>query len=78
MERASVARLPLRWGNVEAYCYRSLLDGMEHIAMVKVSFTDILLLFSHLYQISLSLEVKVFSESDTGYFFRISKTWSLL
>lgn len=37
MERASVARLPLRWGNVEAYCYRSLLDGMEHIAMVKVS-----------------------------------------
>jgi len=49
VERASVARLPLRWGNVEAYCYRSLLDGMEHIAMVKVSFTE---LSSYLYQIS--------------------------
>lgn len=37
MERASVARLPLKWGSVQAFCYRSLLDGMEHIAMVKVS-----------------------------------------
>lgn len=37
VERASVARLPLEWGNFQAYCYRSLLDGMEHIAMVKVS-----------------------------------------
>lgn len=37
VERASVARLPLKWGSVQAFCYRSLLDGMEHIAMVKVS-----------------------------------------
>ncbi|KQJ99989.1 probable bifunctional riboflavin biosynthesis protein RIBA 2, chloroplastic [Brachypodium distachyon] len=35
IERASVARLPLRWGNVRAYCYRSVIDGIEHIAMVK-------------------------------------------
>ncbi|CAM0945570.1 unnamed protein product [Alopecurus aequalis] len=35
VERASVARLPLRWGNVRAYCYRSVIDGIEHIAMVK-------------------------------------------
>jgi len=40
VERASVARLPLRWGNVQAYCYRSLLDGMEHIAMVKGDIGD--------------------------------------
>lgn len=40
VERASVARLPLKWGNVDAYCYRSLLDGMEHIAMVKGDIGD--------------------------------------
>ncbi|ONK74140.1 uncharacterized protein A4U43_C03F3180 [Asparagus officinalis] len=40
VERASVARLPLKWGNVEAYCYRSLLDGIEHIAMVKGNIGD--------------------------------------
>jgi hypothetical protein len=37
IERASVARLPLKWGNVHAYCYKSVIDGIEHIAMVKVS-----------------------------------------
>lgn len=37
VERSSNARLPLEWGNFQAYCYRSLLDGIEHIAMVKVS-----------------------------------------
>ncbi|KAJ6811918.1 putative bifunctional riboflavin biosynthesis protein RIBA 1, chloroplastic [Iris pallida] len=40
VERASVARLPNKWGSVEAYCYRSLLDGMEHIAMVKGDIGD--------------------------------------
>ncbi|RWW38759.1 hypothetical protein BHE74_00055981, partial [Ensete ventricosum] len=35
VERASVARLPLKWGSVQGYCYRSLRDGIEHIAMVK-------------------------------------------
>lgn len=40
VERASVARLPLKWGSVHAYCYRSVLDGMEHIAMVKGDIGD--------------------------------------
>ncbi|KAJ4747447.1 Riboflavin biosynthesis protein RibBA [Rhynchospora pubera] len=40
VERASVASLPLKWGSVQAYCYRSLLDGMEHIAMVKGDIGD--------------------------------------
>ena len=37
MDRASAARIPTMWGPFTAYCYRSLLDGIEHIAMVKVS-----------------------------------------
>lgn len=36
MERASAACIPTMWGPFTAYCYRSILDGMEHIAMVKV------------------------------------------
>ncbi|KAF0906471.1 hypothetical protein E2562_011464 [Oryza meyeriana var. granulata] len=40
VERASVARLPLKWGNVRAYCYRSVIDGIEHIAMVKGEIGD--------------------------------------
>ncbi|GAB2302305.1 Bifunctional riboflavin biosynthesis protein RIBA 1, chloroplastic [Dionaea muscipula] len=35
IERASAARIPTMWGPFTAYCYRSILDGMEHIAMVK-------------------------------------------
>jgi len=37
VERSSAARLPTTWGPFTAYCYRSFLDGIEHIAMVKVS-----------------------------------------
>ncbi|KAJ0981420.1 hypothetical protein J5N97_009675 [Dioscorea zingiberensis] len=40
VERTSVASLPLKSGNFLAYCYRSLLDGMEHIAMVKGDIAD--------------------------------------
>ncbi|MQM01338.1 hypothetical protein Taro_034094 [Colocasia esculenta] len=40
VERSSVARLPLEWGNFQAYCYRSMLDGIEHIAMVKGEIGD--------------------------------------
>ncbi|XP_039127693.1 probable bifunctional riboflavin biosynthesis protein RIBA 1, chloroplastic [Dioscorea cayenensis subsp. rotundata] len=40
VERASVANLPLKFGDFQAYCYRSLLDGMEHIAMVKGDIAD--------------------------------------
>ncbi len=37
VERAAAAPIPTMWGPFKAYCYRSLLDGIEHIAMVKVS-----------------------------------------
>ncbi|KAG7030901.1 Bifunctional riboflavin biosynthesis protein RIBA 1, chloroplastic [Cucurbita argyrosperma subsp. argyrosperma] len=31
----AAARMPTTWGPFQAYCYRSILDGIEHIAMVK-------------------------------------------
>jgi GTP cyclohydrolase II len=37
VERSAAAPIPTMWGPFKAYCYRSLLDGIEHIAMVKVS-----------------------------------------
>ncbi|KAJ0039827.1 hypothetical protein Pint_27626 [Pistacia integerrima] len=37
VELAAAAPIPTMWGPFTAYCYRSLLDGIEHIAMVKVS-----------------------------------------
>lgn len=58
VERASVARLPLKWGSVQAYCYQSLLDGMEHIAMVKGDIGD-----------GLDILVRVHSECLTGDIF---------
>ncbi|OMO73040.1 3,4-dihydroxy-2-butanone 4-phosphate synthase, RibB [Corchorus olitorius] len=35
VELSSAALIPTMWGPFEAYCYRSLIDGIEHIAMVK-------------------------------------------
>ncbi|KAM3213242.1 hypothetical protein ACQJBY_065942 [Aegilops geniculata] len=35
VERLCVTPLQLQWGSFESYCYRSLIDGMEHIAMIK-------------------------------------------
>ncbi|KAL7597999.1 monofunctional riboflavin biosynthesis protein RIBA 3, chloroplastic [Lactuca sativa] len=35
VERVAISRLPTKWGLFEAYCYRSKLDGTEHIAIVK-------------------------------------------
>ncbi|KAL6859074.1 hypothetical protein ACP4OV_018076 [Aristida adscensionis] len=35
VECVCVTPLQLQWGSFYAYCYRSLIDGMEHIAMVK-------------------------------------------
>ncbi|XP_010535521.1 PREDICTED: monofunctional riboflavin biosynthesis protein RIBA 3, chloroplastic [Tarenaya hassleriana] len=35
VERMAVSRLPTEWGMFQAYCYRSKLDGTEHIAIVK-------------------------------------------
>lgn len=36
VDRSSAARIPTMWVPFTAYCYRSILEGMEHIAMVKV------------------------------------------
>jgi 3,4-dihydroxy 2-butanone 4-phosphate synthase/GTP cyclohydrolase II len=33
--RTAVARLPTTWGSFQAYSYRSELDGIEHLALVK-------------------------------------------
>ncbi|GFP82362.1 monofunctional riboflavin biosynthesis protein riba 3 chloroplastic [Phtheirospermum japonicum] len=35
VERSTISRLPTKWGTFQAHCYRSKLDGMEHIAIVK-------------------------------------------
>ncbi|KAH1115295.1 hypothetical protein J1N35_008673 [Gossypium stocksii] len=35
VERTAISRLPTKWGLFQAYCYRSKLDGTEHIAIVK-------------------------------------------
>ena len=40
VELAAGALIPAMWGPFKAYCYRSLLDGIEHIAMVKVSISS--------------------------------------
>ncbi|KAK2662916.1 hypothetical protein Ddye_001490 [Dipteronia dyeriana] len=40
VDRSSAARIPTMWGPFTAYCYRSILDGMEHIAMVKGDIGD--------------------------------------
>ena len=37
VERTAISRLPTKWGLFQAYCYRSKLDGTEHIAVVKVN-----------------------------------------
>lgn len=36
IERAAAAPIPTMWGPFTAHCYKSILDGIEHIAMVKV------------------------------------------
>ncbi|XVF01537.1 hypothetical protein REPUB_Repub04eG0097500 [Reevesia pubescens] len=40
IDRAGAARIPTMWGPFMAYCYRSILDGIEHIAMVKGDIGD--------------------------------------
>lgn len=44
VERTAISRLPTKWGLFQAYCYRSKLDGTEHIAIVKVSLLTAVLL----------------------------------
>ncbi|KAJ7543858.1 hypothetical protein O6H91_09G056100 [Diphasiastrum complanatum] len=40
VKRTAVARLPTRWGTFKAYSYKSKLDNIEHIAMVKGDIGD--------------------------------------
>ncbi|CDO97412.1 unnamed protein product [Coffea canephora] len=40
VEHASAAKIPTMWGPFTAHCYRSILDGIEHIAMVKGEIRD--------------------------------------
>uniref|UniRef100_A0A6N2KUE2 GTP cyclohydrolase II n=1 Tax=Salix viminalis TaxID=40686 RepID=A0A6N2KUE2_SALVM len=40
LKRSAISRLPTRWGLFEAYCYRSKLDGTEHVAIVKGNIGD--------------------------------------
>ncbi|KAJ6691127.1 GTP CYCLOHYDROLASE II-RELATED [Salix koriyanagi] len=40
VEHASAAQIPTMWGPFIAHCYRSILDGIEHIAMVKGAIGD--------------------------------------
>ncbi|CAK9140224.1 unnamed protein product [Ilex paraguariensis] len=35
VERTAISLLPTKWGLFHAYCYRSKLDGTEHVAVVK-------------------------------------------
>ncbi|XP_011022835.1 PREDICTED: bifunctional riboflavin biosynthesis protein RIBA 1, chloroplastic-like isoform X2 [Populus euphratica] len=40
VELAAAAPIPTMWGPFKAYCYKSFLDGIEHIAMVKGEIGD--------------------------------------
>ncbi|KAJ6822503.1 putative monofunctional riboflavin biosynthesis protein RIBA 3, chloroplastic isoform X1 [Iris pallida] len=40
VDKIAVSRLPTKWGLFQACCYRSLLDGTEHIALVKGDIGD--------------------------------------
>ncbi|MED6161287.1 Bifunctional riboflavin biosynthesis protein RIBA 1, chloroplastic [Stylosanthes scabra] len=40
VERSGAALIPTMWGPFNACCYRSLIDGVEHIAMVKGDIGD--------------------------------------
>ncbi|KAL7125163.1 hypothetical protein ABFS83_14G097800 [Erythranthe nasuta] len=58
VDQASAARIPTMWGPFTAYCYRFILDGIEHIAMVKGDIGD-----------GLDILVRVHSECLTGDIF---------
>ncbi|KAL2460412.1 Bifunctional riboflavin biosynthesis protein RIBA 1 [Abeliophyllum distichum] len=58
VEHASAAQIPTMWGPFTAHCYRSIIDGIEHIAMVKGDIGD-----------GLDVLVRVHSECLTGDIF---------
>ncbi|KAG9147184.1 hypothetical protein Leryth_005414 [Lithospermum erythrorhizon] len=58
VEKTSAAQIPTIWGPFEANCFKSMLDGCEHIAMVKGEIGD-----------GLDILVRVHSECLTGDIF---------
>ncbi|KAK9285489.1 hypothetical protein L1049_024683 [Liquidambar formosana] len=40
VEQTAIAPIPTMWGPFKAYCFKSVLDGIEHIAMVKGEIGD--------------------------------------
>ncbi|CAI9109553.1 OLC1v1009393C1 [Oldenlandia corymbosa var. corymbosa] len=62
VELAGVAPIPTMWGPFNAYCFKSLLDGIEHIAMVKGDIGD-----------GKNILVRVHSECLTGDIFGSSR-----
>ncbi|CAI9770059.1 unnamed protein product [Fraxinus pennsylvanica] len=58
VEHTSAAQIPTMWGPFNAHCYRSIIDGIEHIAMVKGDIGD-----------GLDVLVRVHSECLTGDIF---------
>lgn len=40
VEHSSAAKIPTMWGPFTAHCYKSIIDGIEHIAMVKGEIGD--------------------------------------
>ncbi|XP_058751877.1 bifunctional riboflavin biosynthesis protein RIBA 1, chloroplastic-like isoform X3 [Vicia villosa] len=62
VEHSSAARMPTTWGAFTSYCYMSLLDGIEHIAMVKGDIGD-----------GQDVLVRVHSECLTGDIFRSAR-----
>ncbi|XAR73442.1 GTP cyclohydrolase II [Bertholletia excelsa] len=59
VEKAADELIPTKWGLFRVYCYRSVLDGIEHIAMVKGEIGD-----------GQDILVRVHSECVTGNLFR--------
>nr|GEV95417.1 bifunctional riboflavin biosynthesis protein RIBA 1, chloroplastic-like [Tanacetum cinerariifolium] len=61
-KRMSSANLPTAWGSFVAYCYKSLSDGLEHVAMVKGEIGD-----------GMDVLVRVHSECLTGDIFKSTR-----
>ncbi|KAK2643168.1 hypothetical protein Ddye_024931 [Dipteronia dyeriana] len=62
VERTAISRIPTKWGLFQAYCYRSKLDGTEHIAVVKGDMGN-----------GEEILVRVHSECLTGDIFRSAR-----
>lgn len=46
------------WGPFTAYCYRSILDGIEHIAMVKVSMLVALICVAFFFWVTVKINLR--------------------